>query len=189
MLFGETIGMITDVIIVIGTVAGALYSIYKIIAPLTKSGQRMIDRKKKKRQAEIEEAAHQATKKALEEKLDEKLEPIEGSIIILSDHIKEVDGKISAIMSLNQEQSAMLNDLDVKVDENEIDRIRWEILTFAKSCRHHSELGSDDFNHIFELHQKYEALLVQQGRTNGQIDVEFQFISNYYLKLSEEGKL
>jgi hypothetical protein len=31
----------------------------------------------------------------------------------------------------------MLNDLDLKVDDNEIDRIRWEILAFAKSCRHH----------------------------------------------------
>ena len=92
-------------------------------------------------------------------------------------------------MNLNQEQSIMLNDLDEKVDENEVDRIRWEILAFAKQCRHHTELSSDDFNHIFDLHQKYEMLLSKLGRTNGQIDIEFQFISNYYLKLSEEGKI
>jgi hypothetical protein len=83
----------------------------------------------------------------------------------------------------------MLNELEEKVDENEIDRIRQEILSFAKSCRHQVELGTDDFNHIFDVHQKYETLLESLNRTNGQIDIEFQFISNYYIKLSEEGKL
>lgn len=188
-LLGESVRNVADVIILIGGIASALYAVYKVIAPFTNWGKKLKERKKQKRIQEFREVTENAITSFLDNKFAEKFEPIEGSIIILSDHIKEVDGKISAIISLNQEQSSMLNDLDLKVDDNEIDRIRWEILAFAKSCRHHQDLGLDDFNHIFDLHEKYEALLEERGKTNGQIDVEFQFISNYYIKLSEEGKI
>ena len=79
-------------------------------------------------------------------------------------------------MYLNIEQSNTINKLDKKIDENEIDRIRWDILNFASSLRLNIEASEDEYKHIFELNDKYVELLKVTGRTNGLIDIEFEYI-------------
>ena len=84
-------------------------------------------------------------------------------------------------MYLNIEQSNTINRLDKKIDENEIDRIRWDILNFASSLRLNIEASEDEYKHIFELHDKYVELLKVTGRTNGLIDIEFEYIQHSYI--------
>ena len=84
----------------------------------------------------------------------------------------------------------MIKLLNEKVDKNEIDRIRYELLHFAAQCRHGINVPTlDDFNHIFEIHKKYNELLKANNLTNGQMDVEYDFIIGYYNTLSRDGKL
>ena len=85
-------------------------------------------------------------------------------------------------MYLNIEQSSTINKLDKKIDENEIDRIRWDILNFASSLRREIDASEDEFKHIFELHDKYIELLRETGRTNGLIDIEFKYIQHAFEK-------
>ena len=70
--------------------------------------------------------------------------------------------------------------IQVQVDENEKDRIRWEVLDFANSCRNGRRHTKDEFQHIITLDGKYKALLKKTGDTNGVFDAEYQFIRELY---------
>ena len=66
------------------------------------------------------------------------------------------------------------------IDSNEKDRIRWEILDFANSCRQEERHSHDEFKHIVELHDKYKALLERTGEKNGVFDAEYHWIESLY---------
>ena len=73
-----------------------------------------------------------------------------------------------------------VEDLRGDVDANEKDRIRWEILDFANSCRNGRKHSHDEFKHIAELHDKYKVLLERTGDKNGVFDTEYQWIQSVY---------
>ena len=66
------------------------------------------------------------------------------------------------------------------MDENEKDRIRWEILDFANSCRNNQQHTKDEFQHIITLNDKYEKLLALTGDTNGVFEAEYRYIQKIY---------
>ncbi len=73
-----------------------------------------------------------------------------------------------------------IDDLMKQVDENEKDRIRWEILDFANSCRNGRKHTRDEFQHIVTLRDKYKKLLEKTHDTNGVFDVEYKYIQDLY---------
>ena len=84
-----------------------------------------------------------------------------------------------------KEMKSDIEKLDNKVDANEIDRIRWEILDFSNSCRNKRKHTRDEFLHIIELNQKYHKIIKEKGIENGQIDLEYDFIEGIYKKCLE----
>lgn len=77
-------------------------------------------------------------------------------------------------------QGQKLDDIDKKIDENEIDRLRWEILDFANSCRNHRLHSKDEFEHIIKQNQKYHDILEKREMENGLIDLEYAYIEEIY---------
>lgn len=73
-----------------------------------------------------------------------------------------------------------VDELRENVNTNEKDRIRWEILDFANSCRNGRNHSHDEFKHIVELHDKYKALLEETGDKNGVFDTEYKWIQALY---------
>ena len=73
-----------------------------------------------------------------------------------------------------------IDDLIKQVDENEKDRIRWEILNFANSCRNGIKHTRDEFQHIVTLRDKYQQLLEKTNDVNGVFDVEYKYILDLY---------
>ena len=69
---------------------------------------------------------------------------------------------------------------NAKIDENEKDRIRWEILDFANSCRTGRPHTKDEFQHIMALNDKYKKLLEATHDINGVFDIEYKYISKLY---------
>ena len=61
----------------------------------------------------------------------------------------------------------------VSIDENEMDRIRWEVLDFANACRNHIKHTKDEFHHIISLNEKYHNLLDKYQDENGVFDAEY----------------
>lgn len=75
-----------------------------------------------------------------------------------------------------------LDDQQSTIDSNEIDRIRWEVLDFANSCRNNRKHTKDEFQHMITLRQKYVDLLKKTGETNGVFDAEYEYIMELYRK-------
>lgn len=69
-----------------------------------------------------------------------------------------------------------------RIDENERDRIRYEILIFANSCRNKSLHSHEEFGHIFEIYDKYHEILERRNETNGKIDTDMEYIKKVYHK-------
>ena len=79
-----------------------------------------------------------------------------------------------------------IDDLIKQVDENEKDRIRWEILNFANSCRNGIKHTRDEFQHIITLRDKYQQLLEKTNDVNGVFDVEYKYILDLYAEQLEK---
>lgn len=86
----------------------------------------------------------------------------------IQDSVKDIAGQVESLQG--------------DVDANEKDRIRWEILDFANSCRNGREHTHDEFQHISDLHDKYKALLKKTGDKNGVFDTEYAMVDALYKK-------
>ena len=89
--------------------------------------------------------------------------------------------------ALNREVLTRLEGLETRadeqrksIDENEMDRIRWEVLDFANACRNHVKHTKDEFQHIIALNTKYHALLYKYEQENGVFDAEYDYILEIY---------
>ncbi len=78
------------------------------------------------------------------------------------------------------------SDIQWQVDENEKDRIRWEILAFANSCRQGILHTKDEFEHVVALNDKYKSLLAITGDKNGVFDAEYDYIYKLYKERQEK---
>ena len=70
--------------------------------------------------------------------------------------------------------------------EDEKDRIRFEVLNFANSCRNHQLHTKDEFMHIIAVNDKYEKLLKETNDTNGVFKEEYNYIVSLYKKCQIE---
>lgn len=77
-------------------------------------------------------------------------------------------------------------DVQTAIDENEKDRIRWEVLDFANTCRNGIRHTKDEFQHIITLNSKYKALLKKTDDENGVFDAEYLYILNLYKERQEK---
>lgn len=73
-----------------------------------------------------------------------------------------------------------IEEVENSVRENEKDRIRWEILSFANSCHNGRKHTKDEYRHIDKLNKKYINLLKQTDDTNGEFEVEYEYIKELY---------
>ena len=87
---------------------------------------------------------------------------------------------------VNGEMIKRIDKLEANVDTNEMDRIRWEVLDFANSCRNGRRHTQDEFEHIVTLVKKYEGLLEKLGKENGVFEMEYKYIVKLYEKCQQE---
>ena len=169
MQFPISLKEISDFIIVLGSIVSALYLIWtKLILPVTSFGKKRLQ----SRRARNDEHTLELIKKTTEEvstPIGEKIESLS----------KTVDEMIQ----VNVEQNGEMARLNKKIDKNEVDRIRWELFQFARTCRNGQAPSHEEFEHIFKLHQKYNDLIKESGLTNGEMDMEYAFVKQYYLEL------
>lgn len=103
-----------------------------------------------------------------------KWNPITSLVEWLGRHLTE--GIKNQIDTLQNTVKELRND----VDENEEDRIRWEVLDFANSCRNGRRHTKEEFTHIISLNDKYEELLHKAGKQNGYFTTEYKYILGLY---------
>ena len=89
----------------------------------------------------------------------------------LYDKIEETNKKVDGVITT-------VGKVEAKVDANERDRIKQEILAFSNSLRDGANHTKDEFQHIQELYYKYHEEL----NGNGLITEEYEFIRSVYRK-------
>lgn len=98
----------------------------------------------------------------------------------------ESDKKINALIKTTGEMEKKITNLQTNMNENEKDRIRWEILDFANSCRNGRRHTKDEFQHIITLNDKYKNLLAMTGDKNGVFEMEYEYIKKLYAERQEK---
>ena len=91
-------------------------------------------------------------------------------------------GVLEQITSLKGE----VNEIKDQVQANEKDRIRFEVLSFANSCRNKVKHTKDEFQHIIDINDKYENLLKATEDKNGVFVEEYKYIMEIYHRCQQE---
>ena len=95
--------------------------------------------------------------------------------------LRAVGNRMNAdILSRLKDVEVQLAQQDAKIDNNEKDRIRYEILDFARACRKHEKHTKEEFDHIFEQYDKYEVILSKLEQPNGKVTQAMHFISEVF---------
>ncbi len=97
------------------------------------------------------------------------------------------NGDVSDLKLITSQIIAKMDDIGAKLDQmykdqdsNEMARLRWEILSFAESCRSGRKHSKDAFHHIIESNDKYHRIIEKRGFVNGVIDAEMEYILEAY---------
>ena len=105
---------------------------------------------------------------------------------------KETDKEVSDLQSLNAKIMELMDNVNSKIDEmrthqdeNEMHRMRWEILSFADSLKGGNKHSKDAFHHIFDINAKYHKIIEKRKFVNGVIDIEMEYITETYMELSK----
>lgn len=190
----DIISTISNWIITLGAIAGALMAIYKIISPMTIWGKKQREKKRIQRDEEVKEMARVIADEKRDEAqqtsqkiIDANNAKIEASFNTISEHLNKVDNQLANVMLINAEQTKTIEHMNEKIDTNEIDRLRWEIISFANSLRYDDGQSAtlEGYNHVFDAYGKYEKLLEALGRKNGKIDNEYDYIKIMYNEFSK----
>lgn len=80
-----------------------------------------------------------------------------------------------------------IEDVSLKVDMHEIDRLRTVILDFANDLQHGQKKTKDNFMQVMELNEKYHSILKAREMTNGVLDIEYEFIKDSYRECFNDG--
>lgn len=113
---------------------------------------------------------------------------------IKSKHYQEIvkwqnatDEDVNDLKIITSQMVTMMDEISTKLDKmyedqdaNEMVRLRWEILSFADSCRSGNKHSKDAFHHIIESNDKYHRIIDKRGFVNGVIDAEMEYILEAY---------
>ena len=100
---------------------------------------------------------------------------------LISSILKKIgDAAAAGIKGEIKDLRTLIEQQERKIDENEKDRIRWEILDFANSCHNGRNHTYDEFRHIMALNDKYKKLLQATNDINGIFEVEYEYIRDLY---------
>ena len=102
--------------------------------------------------------------------------------LINTDSNKRIDALIEKTDNMKED----IKTLTTNMNENEKDRIRWEILDFANSCRNGRRHTKDEFQHIITLNDKYKNLLAITGDKNGVFEAEYDYVKRLYEERQEK---
>ena len=101
----------------------------------------------------------------------------------------QLSDDILAVKSTQDDIKESILDLKHIVIDDKIDTIRWEILDFSSriASNPNAKYSKEQFDHVFDIYEKYETILKENDLQNGRVDMSMQFVKNKYAELMENG--
>lgn len=96
----------------------------------------------------------------------------------------------TSVQHLIHKDAAIAEDLKKLTElfvDKQIDDMRYEILDFASALSAGREFSKEQFDHILNTYQKYEKILEENNRSNGQVVVSMEVINDIYKEKLKEG--
>lgn len=75
---------------------------------------------------------------------------------------------------------------DMFVDKN-VEDMRWEILNFCSALTSGRKYNKESFNHVINIHEKYEKILEENNMENGQVTASMEVIMDVYKEKLKNG--
>lgn len=75
---------------------------------------------------------------------------------------------------------------DMFVDKN-VEDMRWEILNFCSALTSGRKYNKESFNHVINVHEKYEKILEENNMENGQVTASMEVIMDVYKEKLKNG--
>lgn len=76
--------------------------------------------------------------------------------------------------------SRSLNKLTTMFLNKEIDDMRWEILNFCSALTSGRQYNKESFDHVIQIHEKYEKILEENNMENGRVTASMEVIMDVY---------
>ena len=92
----------------------------------------------------------------------------------------ELKEEIEQVRKQTEDQGRTIQNLIISNELDEISRIRWQIIEFARSLDNGHKHMRDEFLQIKELNKRYHFLIEKHNLSNGILDEEMEKINNYY---------
>lgn len=86
---------------------------------------------------------------------------------------------------LNHDIKKQLDTLQDDLTTHKVDSWRHEILTFANSCMNHEKHTKEEFDHVIEIHDDYEAYIKKNNIKNGRVKANYAYIQKIYMRCCE----
>lgn len=75
---------------------------------------------------------------------------------------------------------------DIIVDK-EINDYRWEIINLADKISSGKSVSKECYKHAMSTYEKYEEIIANSGRTNGEVEISIRIIRDSYQEKLKEG--
>ena len=83
--------------------------------------------------------------------------------------------------------SDSLNKLTTMFVNKEVDDMRWEILNFCSALTSGRKYNKESFDHVIQIHEKYEKVLEENDMENGRVTASMEVIMDFYKNKLKNG--
>ena len=111
----------------------------------------------------------------------------EQRIIELEHKIEKCNDDINKYSQKIHEDHNELKEIKRLIVDNSIENMRWQILDFSNAVMSGREYNKEQYDHVLDIHNKYEQILSDNHMTNGQVTASMQFVHRRYQELMEIG--
>lgn len=73
-----------------------------------------------------------------------------------------------------------LDKLTTMFVDKEVDDMRWEILNFCSALTSGRKYNKESFDHVIQIHEKYEKVLEEYDMENGRVTASMEVIMDFY---------
>lgn len=117
-------------------------------------------------------ALHDEMSKFTENRINDRKQSIEIQ--------KELKDSIKGLVDGQKDRDAKIENLTSLFINKEIDDMRWEILNFCSALTSGRKYNKESFDHVIQIHEKYEQILEENNMENGRVTASMEVIMDVY---------
>lgn len=93
---------------------------------------------------------------------------------------KELKDSIKNLIDGQKDRDIKIENLTSLFISKDIDDMRWEILNFCSALTSGRKYNKESFDHVIQIHEKYEKVLKENNMENGRVTASMEVIMDVY---------